>query len=267
MNTPHVVDQLAAYLSGDLDEAALRSVRHHLGLCDECRSEFDSLSGLWKGLRSSADELPGHSLEREFRTMMRAYEEGLRHSGTRRERWSVRGKEWFSRPAVQIGVAACLVVVGIAAGSLWKESVGSDRDIAQLHQEVRGLSNLLTVSLLKQESASDRLTGVSWGYKLVDHDPEVESALVNTMQHDRNVNVRLAALDALARNLTSPSVRREIIQAFPGQKSPLMQVALVDLLSRINDAESRHALQQALNDPDLLPEVRKRIEQGLGHVL
>ena len=46
-----------------------------------------------------------------------------------------------------------------------------------------------------------------------------------------------------------------------------MQVALVDLLVQINDRESREVLQQALTAPDLHPDVRKRITQGIQQIL
>ena len=87
------------------------------------------------------------------------------------------------------------------------------------------------------------------------------------MKHDRNVNVRLAALDALARDISSPDVRQEIIVALPEQTSPLMQVALVDLLVQINDRESRDVLRQAVNKPNLHPDVLKRIKQGIQQIL
>ncbi len=268
MTNPHVAEQLLAYVNGNLDGASARIVEDHLALCAECRMELESFKMLWDDLGRSTAGLPARELERDFHTMLRAYEEGVRRTGPVR----LRGDRLFDRlrtihPAIQFGVAACLLLIGLASGYALKANVGNSRDIAQLHEEVRGLSNLLTVSLLKQESASDRLKGVSWGNKLVDHDPEIEAALVNTMKHDRNVNVRLAALDALTKDLGSPSIRSEIIRAFPEQTSPLVQIALVDVLSQINDRESQTVLRQALEKPDLRPEVRKRIQQGLEQTL
>ncbi len=267
MNTPHVDEHLTAYLSGDLDDALLRSVTQHLQTCDACRNQLDALSAVWQRLDRSTDVVPPESLKRDFRTMMLGYQAGLDRSDSARQRTHFSVWDWLARPALQFGAAGCLLLVGAVVGYIVNDNTGNARDIAELHQEVRGLSNLLTVSLLKQESASDRLTGVSWGNKLVDHDPEVEAALLNTMNHDRNVNVRLAALDALSHSLNSSTVRREIIGAFPEQKSPLMQMALVDILSKINDSDSHAALRQALDTPGLLPEVRARILQGLGREL
>jgi hypothetical protein len=61
------------------------------------------------------------------------------------------------------------------------------------------------------------------------------------MKHDRSVNVRLAALDALTRDIDNPGVRREIIHGLAEQTSPLMQIALVDVIVQMNDRESREA--------------------------
>ena len=81
------------------------------------------------------------------------------------------------------------------------------------------------------------------------------------------MNVRLAALDALAREVGRPAVRSEIVHALPAQASPLMQIALVDLLVQINDGESRDVLKEMLRKPGLLPEVKKRIEMGIRQIL
>ncbi|MGA9118310.1 MAG: HEAT repeat domain-containing protein [Bacteroidota bacterium] len=270
MSDPHVVEHLLAYLSGNLDEATSRVVSEHLLTCDECRKEYETVSRFWNELGRLPEESPAPSLEKSFRDKLRGYEEGILQAGRKPEH--VRGKGFLdgfriARPVFQLMAAAFMIFIGFVAGYYINGRGNNAQDMAQLHDEVRGLSNLLTVSLLHQESASERLKGVSWSYKLVGRDPGIDAALVNTMQHDRNVNVRLAALDALSRDVHDPVVRREIIHALPGQTSPLMQIALVDILVQIDDREARDVLQQVLKKADLHPEVRKRIIQGLEHTL
>jgi len=189
-----------------------------------------------------------------------------------RGRWSVvRGviPGWLrpDRPAVRGALAACIAVVSFACGYVLSGGGRNTVELADLRQEVHALSNLLTVSLLHQESASERLKGVSLSSRGNGPDPDIAAALIYTMNHDRNVNVRLAALDALSREIGTPGVRREIIRAFPGQSSPLMQIALVDVLVQINDPESRDVLQKALTRPGLLPDVKERIGQGIRQIL
>ncbi len=268
MNEKHVTGDLAALVDGNLDEASTRMVKEHLASCGECRREFDALKTLWDDLGRSPGEIPGPALHKGFQEMLKTYEQGLRHPGNDQGRtaWENFLDHFrFGRPAFSLGLALCTLVIGIVLG--FSLTGSSTREMAQLREEVHGISNLLTVSLLHQESASERLKGVSWSSRLEGRDPAITSALVYTMKHDRNVNVRLAALDALSRDIGSSDVRREILHALPEQPSPVMQVALVDLLVQINDRESREVLQQALSAPDLHPDVRKRITQGIQQIL
>jgi hypothetical protein len=56
-----------------------------------------------------------------------------------------------------------------------------------------------------QQSASERLRGVSWANQVESSDGQVLAALLDSVNHDPNVNVRLAAADALRTfAMTSP---------------------------------------------------------------
>jgi len=270
MSEHHVVDDLLAYVSGELDRAVVSMVEDHLASCDACRREYDSLRIFWEELGKSPDEVPERSLDLGFRDMLTSYQREERQRGSSRLR--IRGESFpdrilHGRLALQLGFAAGLLVVGLVFGFALGSRTAGNGDLVQLREEVHHLRNLVAVSLLQQESASERLKGVSWSSKLAQRDPDIRSALLNTMKYDHNVNVRLAALEAISRDINSQSVRNEIIRALPAEKSPLMQLALADVLVRINDAEAREALRQALSRPDLHPDVRKRIRQGIQLIL
>ena len=266
MNEQHVGEHLSAFVSGNLDETLSRLVREHLSACEECRREYATLSSVWEGLGRLPDEQPGPALSTGFYTMLKGYEEAAHEPGALGTR--LRGapsviRSWFVSPAFQVGFAFTMLVLGLVLGRFLSGNGENSHEVAQLRDEVRHLGNLLTVSLLQQESASERLKGVSWSQRTGGNDAEIVDALIQTMKYDPNVNVRLAALDALTRDLNQPRVRQEIIRAFPTQVSPLMQAALVDVLVQMKDPESRSTLQQALKQPGLNPEVQKRIQQGI----
>lgn len=266
MNEHHVIESLLAYVSGDLDEGSRRLVQEHLSTCTECNREYEALSAMWSALGDSPQVRPDPGLERGFHAMLSAYALGMattRESRPPLEREHVLERLLTGRPLLQVGLVFTILLVGLLGGYAVTGGSRNGQELTQLHEEVRGLRNLLAVSLLQQESASERLKGVSWSAQVDGENPDINAALVNTMNHDSNVNVRLAALHALSRDLDNPAVRRELLQSFPRQASPLMQLPLVNLLVQINSPESREVLEEALHTPHLQPDVQKRIKQSI----
>ena len=76
--------------------------------------------------------------------------------------------------------------------------------------------------------------------------PEIREALQRTLQHDPNTNVRLAALRALKPYAHDSEVRRDIVNSFYEQKSPLVQIEIVDFIKQAKDrpVELLHLLEQ-----------------------
>jgi anti-sigma factor RsiW len=52
MNQKHVLDLIHDYIDGLLNDVQKNSVEEHLGQCDSCRREFDSLRTLVEELHS-----------------------------------------------------------------------------------------------------------------------------------------------------------------------------------------------------------------------
>jgi hypothetical protein len=119
---------------------------------------------------------------------------------------------------------------------------------------------------MQQQSASERLKGVNWSYQVQQPDNQVLSALLDTLMHDSNVNVRLATIDALRRFGDQPTVRRGVIEAMPREESPMVQVALIDLAVDLHEKESIGTLRQLAEDKKFDPSVRDRAERGLAEL-
>jgi hypothetical protein len=88
----------------------------------------------------------------------------------------------------------------------------------------------------------------------------VLSALLHTLRYDASVDVRLAALDALSRHARQPQVHKGILDSLQQEQSPLVQVALIDLLLEWRDRDAAQRLQQLEQSPNLNPTVRQRVE-------
>ncbi len=132
--------------------------------------------------------------------------------------------------------------------------------------EIESLRQLVTLSLLQQQSPGARLRGVNYSYKMERADPQVEAALLYAVSHDSNINVRLSALDALQKVAATPTVGRALIEALPAQDSPLVQIGLIDLLVGRNETDVTPALRKLIGDPQTNPAVRQRAQWGLNQL-
>jgi HEAT repeat protein len=151
------------------------------------------------------------------------------------------------------------------AGRYIDRSPSNTEQMTQLHNELRSMKQLVVISMLQQQSASERLNAVSMS-RQSGPDPKVLDALLETLRGDSSVDVRLAALDALTRYGGRPDVRKGLINALEGQQSPLVQVALIDALVDIHDTGAIQQLRKLQQDPKADPSVRKKAEQGVAQL-
>jgi len=264
----HVTERLPDYLMNELDRAGKAEVESHLQECTVCREEYDTLLRLWAKLGTMPDEQPGKEVRVRFYAMLQAYQEGANQQAQKSAGLvaafnELAAKFWPREPVFQIGIAVLLLVIGLYAGGRISSPDQDQSQLASLRGEVQMMGRLLTVSLLNQQSASERLRGVSWTSQIDQTDPQVVSALVKTLKYDPNVNVRLAAVDALGKFAGDPQVRNEIVDALPDQSSPLVQIALIDFMIEEGIKQSRPVMEKMASDPKINAAVKKRIEEGI----
>lgn len=172
------------------------------------------------------------------------------------------------RYVLQACAALFLVFIGIQLGRETRPVVQTAAvpEVRELSQEVRDLRQMVTLSLMQQESAAERLKGVSWSNQLQSPGNEVVAALIDTLMHDANVNVRLASIDALKRFSERDVVRNATLQALDTQTSPLVQMALIDFVVETQDRQAIAALRRLSGDDKLDATVRARAKWGIGHL-
>jgi len=271
MNCDDVRDQLPDYWTGAIEEGAKSKMQAHFASCPACRAEAETLSAIWKKLGAIPEERPGRALRARFEATLEAYMQGLRQAErgpSTRERVDKWLEGWWPRqPVFQFGFALAFLAAGLLVGySVTQNSRYGGGEVAQLREEVRHTRQLVALSLLQQQSASERLKGVDWSNRMTRPDPQVLSALLHTVNYDQNVNVRLAALDALHQSANNEMVRRGLVESLDRQTSPLVQIALIDLLVEIRDKPAGQALKELMQETGLNPEVRERAQWALGQM-
>lgn len=252
-------EQIPEYLAGSLDETSRERFLMHLEACPGCRSEVEEMGALWRSLALVPSGQPSTALRARFLETLEAYQFGL-EQGRRRRSW-FSGWGFLQQPVWQAAAAVALVVIGVAAGRVGTSE--KKTEVSQLKGEVENMRQLVTLSLLQQQSPSARLRGVTYSYQMERPDPQVESALLSAVNHDSNVNVRLSAVDALQKYARVPEVSQALIEAIPVQESPLVQIALIDMLVQLNDGAVAPTLQKLTEDPNTNSAVRERAAWGL----
>jgi hypothetical protein len=75
--------------------------------------------------------------------------------------------------------------------------------------------------------------------------------------------VRLAALDVLMNYVKDDEVRAELIRSISLQDSPLVQIALADLMVMLQEKKSVSELKKLLQKDNTAKEVKAKIEKSL----
>ena len=173
--------------------------------------------------------------------------------------------EWLRSPFGAVAWSAAVLLIGLFAGTQFSNRTkpAQSDEIASLHAEVTSMRQLVALSMMQQQSASERLQGVNWSTREDHLDPQVQVALLRTLRDDGSVDVRLAALDALSRHAGMPQVRKGVLEALQQQQSPLVQVALIDQLTEWRDPDAAQRLRILEQTPNLNPAVKQRAEWAL----
>lgn len=252
--------------SGTLPESGRALIEMHLASCTACRAEASHLGGVWQGLKSIPNEEPSRALRTGFYEKLDAWGQGYAEAATVNARptlFSFWKSWWSANPAFRAGLAVASLALAFAAGF----AINNKREggqLAQLRTEVVNMRQLVALSLLQQQSASDRLKGVNYAYRVEQPDTEVLAALLYTVNHDQNINVRLAAIDAIRTYADSPVARKGLTQAIAKQQSPLVQIALIDQIVELRDHTALPALQGLVKDAKADAEVRQRAQWAVG---
>jgi len=235
-------ERLLDRLHGRLEDAADRELTEHLAGCPACRTEAEDAERMWQRLGGleSFEDVPSARMRARLWGALSAHEESR---GLRRALDRVLPRE----PAWQLGAMAAALVVGLLAGARLNPSPNGE--IRALRGELRSMQQTISVSLLQHQSASERLRGVDLSTRGGLDDAVIE-ALLDTVRHDTNVNVRLAAIDALAPVVARPPVSRELLAMLRGHDATLVRASVAEALLRARADGAEQAVNEFLREDD-----------------
>ena len=176
----------------------------------------------------------------------------------------------FLMPLVAASVVLCL---GFFAGKQWHKNTVTTTEVVdiesvqEIRQEKDEIRTQLVMSLADESSASKRLQALSEASKLDHATEQVILALFKMLNEDTNVNVRLAAVASLSKYVDNPKVREGLVLSITKQDSPLVQIALADLMVTLKEQKSINSMETLLQKPDINSTVKQKLEESIKQII
>lgn len=256
MKAERIRELIGKYNAMVADPAELKEIELLLEQGDIQLHDLHELDFLEQRLFKLELPEPSIDMDAKFYTMLQKEKKPLATS-----KWN----DFFSWPilAPRLAFASITLMLGFAAGLFLRTPEPKDEQINLLGQEVSDLKELMMLSLLEKESATERLKAVSLTLDMDQASRKVTNALLQTLNNDENVNVRLAALDALRPYSQESEVREALIKSIARQDSPLVQISLAELMAALQAKSSVNELQKILRDNKTPDDVKKQIQQSI----
>jgi len=156
---------------------------------------------------------------------------------------------------IRVAAVLLLTVGGFAAG-MWYANTGSSGK--------KALDADVLSARFEQASASERIKLIRTEYDKSGENSGMEQVLIQAMNNDDNVNVRLAAAEALFHFRSDPYVRKALIRSLANQTDPNVQITLIDMLVKMHEKSAISEMRVLLLKKDLNPIVRYKLENGVG---
>ncbi|AUC16997.1 hypothetical protein BTO06_03200 [Tenacibaculum sp. SZ-18] len=168
----------------------------------------------------------------------------------------------------KVAYSLFILAIGVFLGKgLSKDAGISSPNIEKVKEETETVRSQLVLTLLDQPSANKRLQAVSEVNKLNKVTETILQALFKTLNYDENVNVRLSAIEALGNYTEYPLVREGLIASILKQESPLVQIALADLMVLLQEKAAIKSFEKILYEEDTNESVKQKIEESIERII
>lgn len=253
--------------SGTLTSAQKAEVDAYCTAHPEFAEEQQSLAEIWENVHFEETYSPTPQLSVRFDAILDAYESGLHQSLetvsvnrlTTRNTFSLRTwwqALWQSKSnlgfGLQLSMGMAMLLMGVFVGrGVWQNGAASmknsTQEVSQLRHEVDQLNRQMALTMLQQNSASDRLQGIDKVSLLTQPTDDTKRALMDALNYDPSLNVRLAAVEVLTPIvMNDPSMREQIKQSFVRQDSPMVQAMIADMFVQTKEKSSAQLIEQVI---------------------
>ncbi len=249
------------YLEGNWDEQKETQLQQLMMAQEIDPKELQAWQQLYAQTGTLPQPAPSERLRENFYAML-----SQEKRSSEKNLWQQFAGWLQQNPSIRLShlvIGMVLVAIGIAIGFYLNPTEQYKAQISGLSGEIQQMREVMVLTLLEQPSATQRLKAVSITTGLQQADAKVYNALLRTLNEDAQVNVRLAALEALLQYAQDPIVREGLVQSISLQSSPLVQIALAEAMVKMQETQAVDPLKNLLEHEDLNEVAKQAIEKSI----
>ncbi len=243
MKCEEIKINLPEYIDGKLDINSAEKIGTHLQHCESCMELYTELKSFLKFTDSFPDIEPPEEMKDEFMNLLETEEQ-------------FKNKKIIYLPDWIKIAATIIIALGTFAAGYFTGS--ENNQVGELQAELNTIKKEALLAGLKDYSGPQKIEAVYNIKTLGNADNSLVEALVYTMNSDKNVNVRLAAINALSEMMPkNPNIKNELIQSLSLQDNPLLQISLIQVLTESGVKEAKEKIESISKDKNTNEQVRE----------
>ena len=260
MNCPIEESRLIDYLDNTLSPEETLEIEKQLENNEACREALEETRELLNMFKQMPEITPSSNLKAHFLELLEEEKQLLATPKMTLE------KEFPWKQAFQIAASILLVIAGYWVGNFHK-GVTSNEQIVQLQNQTYELKQDMMLAMLDNTSPSKRIQAVSYSEEITAPDSKILEALIDRLQYDGSVNVRLAAAEALSKFSDTEPVKDAFIHSLTHDTDPNIQIAIIQFLVDIQEKRALAPMRQLLEQEETPEYVKQQVNLGLQQII
>lgn len=246
---------LIDYIDGKLDSAEVVKVEQLLKQDALALELFTQLKKVIQQMEQQYKLIPAIDANKRFQGTIEAEVQSERKKDSK--------QVFFSPYLMKIAAGFLMLMAALGVGYWVNKTNEQQKQIARLQQQMDSTKQVMIAMIANPQSASQRMQGVVVSYQIKNADDEIINALFKALYNDQSTNVRLAALEALAKFSNQPQVKEGLIKSLSKQNDPMVQISLIQLLVDMKERAVVKELERISRDKEVLKAVKDEAYAGI----
>ncbi len=237
MNHQTIIAKKIEFLNGNSKGDISSDMQAEVDSDQNLKDEILFVESIWVDKSLQNEQQPSASLDARFYQML-SQAQSSKHQIDSKEPlangWFESVKNIFSiQPFAQLALLTMLFFGGWFANDYTEGN--TNNSTAKLQQQVQSLNVMVALSMLNNQSTTERLAGVSYAADSQISNSKITQVLFDILNRDRSSAVRLAVIDVLSTQANESVIQSQLIDSLNENQSTMVQASLARLILSTNN--------------------------------